>query len=98
MIQRIVGQTGLLSDEADYRRTGERVVHNSTRIDPTASLVGPIIVRLTRRASEGRGRRRRSTALEQSTTLGRNVAVSRSVLWKNATVGDNAVVDELDPV
>ncbi len=92
MIQRIVGQTGLLSDEADYRRTGERVVHNSARIDPTASLVGPVIVGPGVQIEAGAvvvG----PTALGEGTTLGRNVAVSRSVLWKNTTVGDNAVVD-----
>lgn len=92
MIQRIIGQPGFLSDEADYRRVGELVVHNSARIDPSASLVGPVIVGPGVQIDAGAvvvG----PTAIGEGTTLGRNVAVSRSVIWKRAHVGDNAVID-----
>jgi len=92
MIQRIVDQPSLLADESEYQRTGSVLVHNSASIDPTASLVGPVLV--------GPGVQIRAgavivgpTSIGAGTCLGRNVAVSRSVIWSDTRVGEGAVVD-----
>ena len=93
MVQRIARESGLLADESEYRRTDEAIVHVTARIDATASLIGPVLV--------GPGVEIRAgavvigpTALGAGTVVGRNVAVSRSVIWNNAHLGDDAIVDK----
>jgi NDP-sugar pyrophosphorylase family protein len=93
MVQRLARERGLLADESEYQRTAEVIVHVTAHIDATASLVGPVLV--------GPGVEIRAgavvigpTALGAGTVVGRNVAVSRSVIWNNAHLGDDAIVDK----
>jgi len=92
MIQRLVDQAGLLADDVDYRRTADVMVHVSARIDPAATLVGPVLIGPGVQIEAGAvviG----PTAIGTGTTVGRNVAVSRSVIWNHTQIADDAVVD-----
>jgi NDP-sugar pyrophosphorylase family protein len=75
-----------------FRSFGETVLHDSASVDPTARLLGPVLLgpgvlvqagaTLVGPVSIGRG-----------TTVGRDAVVSRSVVWSDCVVGDRSFVD-----
>jgi mannose-1-phosphate guanylyltransferase len=81
---------GLLG--GDYKPSGEALVHESAKVDPSARLLGPMVLgpgvevaaeaTLVGPLSIGRG-----------TRVGRGAVVSRSVLWGDCEVGTQALID-----
>jgi NDP-sugar pyrophosphorylase family protein len=75
-----------------FRVCGEAVVHESTRVDPSARLLGPMLL--------GPGVSVQSGAtlvgplsLGPGTSVCKGAVVSRSVVWSRCVVGDEALVD-----
>lgn len=75
-----------------FHARGEAVVHDSASVDPSARLLGPMLL--------GPGVSVHSGAtlvgplsLGPKTSVGRGAVVSRSVVWSRCFVGDEALVD-----
>jgi NDP-sugar pyrophosphorylase family protein len=75
-----------------YRACGEAAVHDSAWVDPSARLLGPVLLgpgvsvhadaMLVGPVSVGPG-----------TSVGRGAVVSRSVVWSGCVIGEGALVD-----
>jgi NDP-sugar pyrophosphorylase family protein len=76
----------------DYKLSGEALVHASTRVDPTARLLGPMLLGPAVEVSAG-ATLVGPLSIGKGTRIGRGAVVSRSVLWGGCDVGDQAVVD-----
>jgi NDP-sugar pyrophosphorylase family protein len=75
-----------------FRSFGETVLHESATVDPTANLLGPVLL--------GAGVSVRAGAtlvgpvsIGSGTTVGEGAVVSRSVLWSECVVGEGSFVD-----
>jgi mannose-1-phosphate guanylyltransferase len=71
---------------------GASRIHEQAQVDPTARLIGPVVV--------GPGSIIAGGALVSGPTsigadceIGRGAVLSRSILWDRCTVGDRALVD-----
>ena len=75
-----------------FQVTGEAFVHESAQVDPSARLLGPVLV--GPRASIGAGVTLVGpVSIGQETTVGDGAVVSRSVVWAGCRVGSGAFVD-----
>src|SRR3569833_1509894 len=78
---------------ANYVRVGDALIHPTAEVDPTARLVGPVVV--GPHASVGE-----VAMVGGATTIGRGsvvaagALVSRAIIWSNCWVGAKAVVDD----
>lgn len=75
-----------------FRSSGETVLHDSTTVDPTARLLGPVLL------GPGVSVRAGATlvgpvSIGSGTTVGRDAVVSRSVVWSDCVLGDRSFVD-----
>lgn len=75
-----------------YRLEGEAVIHDSARVDPSARLLGPMLL------GPGVDVREGATlvgplSVGPGSRIGRGAVVSRSVLWSACEVGEQALVD-----
>jgi mannose-1-phosphate guanylyltransferase len=75
-----------------FRAAGETILHDSARVDPTARLLGPVM--LGAGASVGAGATLVGpVSIGPGTRIGDEAVVSRSVLWSGCIVGERAFVD-----
>ncbi len=77
---------------AGFVRVKEAWVHKSARVDPTARLVGPVLIG----AGSSIGPRAMIIApctIGPGSTISRNAVISRSAIWNGCTVGEGAIVD-----
>ncbi len=75
-----------------FRRSGETVLHDSTSVDPTARLLGPVL--LGPRVSVRAGATLVGpVSIGPGTTIGRGAVVSRSVVGNDCVVGERSFVD-----
>jgi mannose-1-phosphate guanylyltransferase len=75
-----------------FRSFGETVLHDSAWVDPTARLLGPVL--LGPGVSVGEGATLVGpVTIGAGTTVGRDAVVSRSVVWSDCVVGDRSFVD-----
>ena len=89
----VVERTSRLREAPDgFRNQGEAVLHDTASVDPTARLVGPVLV--------GSGASVRAGAtlvgpvvIGRATEVGCSAVVSRSVLWSECRVGSRSFVD-----
>lgn len=88
-----VERAALAPDAASgFRARGEGVVHESARVDPTARLLGPVL--LGPGVSVGAGATLVGPlSLGEASTVGRGAVVSRSVGWARCVIGEEALVD-----
>jgi mannose-1-phosphate guanylyltransferase len=75
-----------------FRSFGEAVLHDSAFVDPTAHLLGPVL--LGARVSVQAGATLVGpVSIGPGTTVGLGAVVSRSVVWSHCVVGDRSFVD-----
>jgi mannose-1-phosphate guanylyltransferase len=75
-----------------FRSAGETVLHESATVDPTARLLGPVL--LGPGVSVGAGATLVGpVSIGPGTTIGRDAVVSRSAVWSRCVVGERAFVD-----
>jgi len=75
-----------------FRSFGETVLHDSALVDPTARLLGPVL--LGARVSVQAGATLVGpVSIGPGTTVGLGAVVSRSVVWSHCVVGDRSFVD-----
>ncbi len=79
-------------DLDEHYLDGETLVHIHAEVDPTARMMGPVVI--------GPGARIRAgaiivgpTSVGQDSIVGQNCVISRSALWDNTTIGNDAQVD-----
>ena len=75
-----------------FRACGEAVVHDSAWVDPSARLLGPMLI------GPGVSVQRGATlvgplSIGPGSSVGKGAVVSRSVVWSRCVVGDEALVD-----
>jgi NDP-sugar pyrophosphorylase family protein len=75
-----------------FRSSGETVLHESASVDPTARLLGPVLL------GPGVSVRAGATlvgpvSVGPASMVGRDAVVSRSVVWSRCVVGERAFVD-----
>jgi NDP-sugar pyrophosphorylase family protein len=76
----------------DFQVSGEALVHTSASVDPTARLLGPVV--LGRAASVLPGATIVGPcSIGRDSVVGREAVVSRSVIWSGCRIGDGAFVD-----
>jgi NDP-sugar pyrophosphorylase family protein len=76
-----------------YAAHGEARVHSSARIDPSARLIGPVVVS-EGCTIEGAALIVGPCTIGEGCRIGAGSTVSRSVLWSQCTVGAGSVVDQ----
>jgi NDP-sugar pyrophosphorylase family protein len=89
MLEQIAGQRTPL---AGYREVGEARIHAFARVDPTAQLVGPVLVGPETTIASGAtiiG----PTVVGAQCTVSEGVVISRSAIWDRCSIGAYAVVD-----
>jgi NDP-sugar pyrophosphorylase family protein len=75
-----------------FRNLGEAVLHMSAFVDPTARLLGPVV--LGPRVSVQAGATFVGpVSVGQGTEVGRGAVVSRSVIWSECLIGSRSFVD-----
>ena len=75
-----------------FRACDEAVVHDSAWVDPSARLLGPVL--LGPEASVHAGATLVGpVSIGPGTSVGRGAVVSRSVVWSRCAIGDEALVD-----
>jgi len=77
---------------AGYRRIGDACVHETSTIDPTAQLFGPVLIGRGTTIGEGvvvAG----AAAIGEHCRVEAGAAISRSVIWNECAIGPGAVVD-----
>jgi len=88
-IERVATRPGFADG---FQADGEALVHESASVDPSARLLGPVLVGA--RVSIGAGATLVGpVSIGQGTTVGDGAVVSRSVVWSGCTVGEGAFVD-----
>lgn len=88
-----VERASLLLDPSDgFRASGEAVVHGSASVDPTARLLGPVLLGPHVTVQAG-ATLVGSVTIGRGTTIGRRAVVSRSVVWSDCHLGDGSFVD-----
>jgi mannose-1-phosphate guanylyltransferase len=91
--QWVVERTSRRREAPDgFRNSGETVLHESAFVDPTARLLGPVLL------GPGVSVRAGATlvgpvSIGSGTTVGEDAVVSRSVVWSRCVVGERAFVD-----
>lgn len=75
-----------------YRVCGAAVVHECARVDPGAQLLGPVLIGPGAAVAAG-AMLVGPVSLGVRTSVGRGAVVSRSVVWSDCTIGDEALVD-----
>ena len=75
-----------------FRNFGETVLHDSASVDPTARLLGPVLLG-PGVSVQGGATLVGPVSIGQGTTIGRDAVVSRSVVWSDCVVGDRSFVD-----
>jgi NDP-sugar pyrophosphorylase family protein len=80
------------SPHAGYRALGESSVHDSAWVEPTARLLGPVLL------GPGVAVHAGATlvgplSVGARSTIGSGAVVSRSVLWSGCSIGNGALVD-----
>ncbi len=76
-----------------YVRVGEAWVHESARVDPTARLVGPVLIGPDCVVGPG-AMMVGPTTIGRGGLIGNQVVISRSALWDGCTVESGAVLDQ----
>jgi mannose-1-phosphate guanylyltransferase len=75
-----------------FRSSGETVLHDSATVDPTARLLGPVLLG-PGVAIEAGATLIGPVSIGPETTIARDAVVSRSVVWSQCVVGGRAFVD-----
>lgn len=88
-IERAAHQAGA-SD--GFQVAGEAVVHESAVVDPSARLLGPVLVG-PRVSVQAGATLVGPVSIGPGTSVGRDAVVSRSVVWSGCGVGEGAFVD-----
>jgi mannose-1-phosphate guanylyltransferase len=91
--QWVVERTSRCRESPDgFRSHGETVLHDSASVDPTARLLGPVLLGSGVSVQEG-ATLVGPVSIGPGTTVGRDAVVSRSVLWSECVVGNRSFVD-----
>ena len=75
-----------------FEADGEALIHRTASVDPTARLLGPVLVG-PRSAVRAGATLVGPISIGEGTTVGKEAVVSRSVVWSDCIVGDRAFVD-----
>ncbi len=75
-----------------FRSSGETVLHDSASVDPTARLLGPVLLGPEVTVQAG-ATLVGPVSIGPGTRVGRAAVVSRSVVWSDCVVGDRSFVD-----
>jgi mannose-1-phosphate guanylyltransferase len=81
-----------LNGAEGFRTTGETVLHATAEVDPSARLLGPVLIGPRVRVDAG-ATLVGPVTLGPGSTVARDAVVSRSVLWSACTVGEGAFID-----
>jgi NDP-sugar pyrophosphorylase family protein len=91
--QWVVERTSRYREAPDgFHSLGETVLHESALVDPTARLLGPVLLGPGVRVEAG-ATLVGPVSIGPGTTVGEDAVVSRSVVWSECVVGERSFVD-----